>query len=163
MTQLYTAQTPDSLSLRAYSKGEFLIRQGDAPGPAYMLVSGAVEVVRDGEVLCDYDLPGSIFGEVGVLLGQPSMVGFRAMEETEVRVVEDLQGYIGQDPEALWGLSISLAERLAAMDKTYFETRATMTKLLAETPTDNEPQRKTKHQINEAWEAFNEFMRQPIF
>jgi len=163
MTQLHTAQSPEKLSLRTFAAGEFLIRQSDAPGSVFMLVSGSVSVQRDDQVVCSYDLPGAIFGEVAVLLGQPSMVGFRATEETKVRVIEDLQGYIGHDPEALWGLSISLAERLATMDQTYFETRNTLNLLLEVQPADTDAQREFKHRVANAWENFNVFMRKPIF
>jgi len=80
-----------SRSLRL-QPGEFLLRQGDAPGSFYGLVHGAIKVSILGEdgkeaILTVFEV-GNWFGETSLLDGLPRMHDMSAVTEVEVRCID---------------------------------------------------------------------------
>jgi CRP-like cAMP-binding protein len=78
-----------SLRLRP---GEFLLRQGDAPGSFYGLVQGAIKVSILGEdgkeaILTVFEV-GNWFGETSLLDGLPRMHDMSAVTGVEVRCID---------------------------------------------------------------------------
>ena len=60
--------------------GEWLVREGDPPGSAYLLRSGRLEVVQ-GERLVRTLTPGAVVGELSLLTGEPRSAGVRARRD----------------------------------------------------------------------------------
>ncbi len=84
--------------------GEAIIRQGEAGQRFYMLRSGAVEVLRDGQLLARLG-PGDAFGEIALLLDVPRTASVLAVAPTELLALEAsafrdlLAGYLGRAGE----------------------------------------------------------------
>ncbi|MBI4493512.1 MAG: cyclic nucleotide-binding domain-containing protein [Chloroflexi bacterium] len=84
--------------------GEAIVRQGKPGDRFYVVRAGAVEVVRDGEVLATLG-PGEAFGEIALLLNVPRTATVRALEPTELLAFNAadfrdlLAGYCGRAGE----------------------------------------------------------------
>jgi CRP-like cAMP-binding protein len=95
-----------------YEPGETLIEQGSAPGQLFALISGGVDVLRGDTQVTHVDEPGSILGEIGVLLDLPHSATVRALSEVEAHVVEDGLAFLEANPELALHLATLLARRL---------------------------------------------------
>jgi CRP-like cAMP-binding protein len=96
---------------RTCEAGEILIREG-VPGPLFVLVEGAVEILKGDVRVNLVDEPGAIFGEVSVLLGTPPMATVRAFERSRFHVAEDGLAFISSHPELALAVARLLATRL---------------------------------------------------
>jgi len=90
-----SASEPDSISplqwarrmdAKSYAPNELLIREGDPADGLYILSSGRVQVWKKDEYGARLDVaelvPGSIFGEMGLLRSQPRNANVEATEPT---------------------------------------------------------------------------------
>jgi CRP-like cAMP-binding protein len=96
---------------------DWLIRQGDPPDHAYVVVSGEFEVIRNiGEELVNIATlqPGDIFGEIGVWANRPRMASVRATVEGSVAVLtrEQLESLAQNSNQAETGLRLLIANRV---------------------------------------------------
>ena len=99
---------------RKLDEGEVLLAQGDSGGDLYILLSGALEVVRDGVVIATLDLPGTLIGEMSVLLHTRHSATVRAAKDSSVRVVRDALQLLDSEPEVARRVASLLAGRLDA-------------------------------------------------
>ncbi len=80
---LQTAAVP-----RSYARGEFIVHEGDAPDFLGVVLGGRVKVVKHAqtgrEVILHLLGPGSVFGVVPVLDGQPYPASVVAVDDSEV-------------------------------------------------------------------------------
>ncbi len=81
--------------------GEWLVREGDPPGSAYLLRSGRLEVVQ-GERLVRTLTPGAVVGELSLLTGEPRSAGVRARRDATLVEVPRaaFDGLLDRDPRA---------------------------------------------------------------
>lgn len=63
----YPSETIDVLTA-----GEVLLAEGDVGGALHVLISGELVVERDGVVLSTLNTPGTLIGEMSVLLHGPT-------------------------------------------------------------------------------------------
>jgi CRP-like cAMP-binding protein len=100
------------LPQKEFLKGEALLVENEPHNVLYVLVSGSVEVVKQGVQVNAVASPGSIFGEVSVLLGRRPMATVRTLEPSIFHVVDDAAGFLRQHPELNWHIARLLAHRL---------------------------------------------------
>src|SRR5262249_33590018 len=87
----------------AASPGETVIRQGERGDRFFVVLGGALDVSRDGEVLARLG-PGDAFGEIALLLDIPRTASVVAIEASELLALEAadfrdlLASYLGR-----WG------------------------------------------------------------
>jgi CRP/FNR family cyclic AMP-dependent transcriptional regulator len=106
----YCAGLPE----RIFEAGDVVIQEG-APGPLFVLVEGAVEILKGDVQVNVVDEQGAIFGEVSALLGTPPMATVRALERSRLCVVEDGPAFIGSRPELALAVARLLAARLMSV------------------------------------------------
>ena len=100
------------------SRGDVIVRQGSKERMVFVVLEGAVDVVRDGEPVARLT-PGSVFGEVAFLAETPRMADIVAADEVRLICLRPrmLTELIGSEPEVaapfLFNLSRVLALRLA--------------------------------------------------
>jgi len=97
----------------SYAPGETLISVGDLHPSVFVLVSGAFHVERDGHVLALLDDPGSIVGEISLLLDTPASANVVAIEESTVHRVDDAARLFDEYPEFARFIAEVLARRLS--------------------------------------------------
>ena len=81
--------------------GEWLVREGDPPGSAYLLRSGRLEVVQ-GDRLLRTLAPGAVVGELSLLTGEPRSAGVRARRDASLIEVPRaaFDALLDRDPRA---------------------------------------------------------------
>lgn len=67
-----------------YPEGARVIRQGELHHDVYFIIAGKVSVQTDGRDLYTLGRIGDIFGEMGVVSGQPSQITVEVLSELEV-------------------------------------------------------------------------------
>jgi CRP/FNR family transcriptional regulator, cyclic AMP receptor protein len=96
----------------AFDPGDVLIREGDAGGGIWVLMSGKLRVRKGDTPVNTIEEPGSIIGEISVLLGHPYGATIEATEPTRVRYASDGSALLLGDPEITRLVAVGLAERL---------------------------------------------------
>lgn len=110
-------QLADAAEHRQYGRGEIIARQGVVGEVLFVLVDGQVLVTHKGNVSSTQQLavlgPGSIFGEVSVVTGQPRRATVRAKTPTEVVAVGKaaFKAVLEQSPALAERVSEVLAQR----------------------------------------------------
>jgi CRP/FNR family cyclic AMP-dependent transcriptional regulator len=97
---------------RSFKPGDVLIKEGGQEGKLYVLIEGQVEVLRKDTQVSYIDEPGSIFGEMSVLLEMPYSATVKALSETRAYVIEDAIKFLMSDAAIAIDVATLLARRL---------------------------------------------------
>ena len=89
-----------------------LVAEGARSGKLYVLKSGDLEVVRDGSTIAGFSEPGSIVGEMSVLLDTPHSATVRSRLGAEVHVVDNPTAFLESNPAVARHIAEVLAVRL---------------------------------------------------
>jgi len=94
----------------------YLVRQGREPEGMWLLVSGEVEVLRDGNEVARL-VEGEFFGEVGLLTGWPATATVRSVTPIEVVLLRwvDLSKVVGSYPEVGWQMLVAVVLRMKSL------------------------------------------------
>lgn len=97
-----------------YRISETILKQGEASKGFYVLEKGAVEVYKDGMMLNVLIYPGTVFGEIGHILGTPRTCTIKARTETRILKYDspDLPSLVKEHPEIAVKIMQTLASRL---------------------------------------------------
>jgi CRP/FNR family transcriptional regulator, cyclic AMP receptor protein len=129
-TQLLGALPPDALetlrqraTIRTVARNAILFRQGDAANELFGVVSGRIAILTsspDGrESLVAVLEEGSLFGELGLFDDGPRSADARALEESQLLVIEyePVRAAIDAHPTLLWVIVRLLGRRLRNTDE----------------------------------------------
>jgi len=97
------------LSLRA---GERLIEAGEARGEMFVLIYGHLKVSRDGVEIARLVEPGTLVGEMSVLLGTDHTADVTALNDVQVRHIEDGWRWLESSPVAALHIATIACQRL---------------------------------------------------
>ena len=95
-----------------FPAGETLIHEGLTLGKLFVLAEGQVEVIRRDMQVTHVDEPGSVFGEMSVLLDQPYSATVKALSAIKVYVIDDAYKFLESKPEVSIHIATLLARRL---------------------------------------------------
>lgn len=98
--------------LRTLEPGDLLIEAGEAGGELYVLESGKLSVLRDGVEIAVLSEPGAMIGEMSVLLGDDHSATVKALEPSEVRVIEQAVAFLERTPIVALAVATLACERL---------------------------------------------------
>jgi len=101
-----------SLPLRSIAAGETVLTDGATDSLLYILVEGAVEIVKGDVQINTVSEPGAIFGEVSVLLGLPHMATVKALRPSVFRVAAEPTEFLRSNPDIALAVAALLAKRL---------------------------------------------------
>src|ERR671912_424411 len=110
------------LPVATYEPGETVIAAGATTGKLLLLREGVVEVAREGTQIARISEPGSVFGELAVLLDKPHTADVRAVERS-VFSVADGATLLTSDPAATLYIAAILAARLDAANVALIEVK----------------------------------------
>src|SRR5215213_2145187 len=110
------------LPISTYEPGEMIIAAGATTGQLLLLRQGVVEVLREGTQIARISEPGSVFGELAVLLDKPHTADVRAVERS-VFSVADGATLLTSDPAATLYIAAILALRLDAANVALIEIK----------------------------------------
>jgi CRP/FNR family cyclic AMP-dependent transcriptional regulator len=106
-----------ALPLRALSAGEVLIEENSVAGALYFLVEGALEVRKDDVQLAEVTELGAVFGEMSVLLHTVHTARVLASTAVVVRVAEEPEVFLRENPEVALYIGRILARRLNSLNR----------------------------------------------
>jgi CRP-like cAMP-binding protein len=98
-----------SLEEVAFAPGEVLLQEGTTSGNLFIMTEGAVEISKQGSPIKILRQPGTLLGEVSLLLDGPHVVSVTAVQPTRCRVTRGGRDYLASNAE----LSLLVAEVLA--------------------------------------------------
>lgn len=103
--------------------GEYLFHEGESPGAMYVLLAGELAVEARGERLAVIDHVGAFVGELSFLTGNPRSADVRAVSESKVLVVNDIDSFFKDDPAHAVAVARELARRLDMMDRKFLQMK----------------------------------------
>lgn len=97
-----------------FRPGETILKQGADSKGFYILEKGAVEIYKDEMMLNVLIYPGTVFGEIGDILGTPRTCTIKARAPTKLIKYEcpDLDTLIREHPEIAIKILKTLSSRL---------------------------------------------------
>ena len=110
--------------LRVFDEGDVVISEGSATGRLLFLRHGVVDVMVDDVEVVRTDEPGSVFGEVSLLLDEPHRADVRAAQSSSFHVINDGAAFLESEPGALLYVAKVLARRLDAVNHLLIEGRS---------------------------------------
>jgi CRP-like cAMP-binding protein len=96
----------------AFEPGAVLVKEGGDERRLFILIEGQVEVLRQQTQVSYVDEPGSLFGEMSVLLDMPYTATVKALSAVRAHVVDDALAFLGSQPEIALEVAALLARRL---------------------------------------------------
>jgi CRP/FNR family transcriptional regulator, cyclic AMP receptor protein len=107
-------QSCDESKKRDIAPGTTLLTEGTKTGFIYVLAHGVVEVVRGETTVAVIREPGSVFGEMSLLLDLPHTATVRSTTACAVYAYDDAAAFMRSDPEITFAIARLLAQRLNA-------------------------------------------------
>ena len=126
---------------RVYKARETIVTKGDPANEFYVLLRGRAKVTAQGKEGADTAInvmgPGEVFGEVGILDGQPRSATVTTLEECEMAVVDKraFHGLLASSPPVAIRLLAVLAGRIRELtirveDRAFLDVPARLAKQL---------------------------------
>jgi len=109
--------------IRMFERGDVVLSQGSATGRLLFLKHGAVDIVMEEVFLTRVIEPGSVFGDVALLLDQAHTADVLAVQTSSFYVVEDAEAFLRSEPLAALYVAGVLAGRLNAVNHLLVEAR----------------------------------------
>lgn len=103
-----------------FPKGAVIARQGEVGTGFFLVASGSVRVVRDGQTIAHIG-PGDFFGELSVLDGRPRVAQVIADEPTVCLALAswDFEAVVKEQPAVALGVLRGLAGRLRELTEAH--------------------------------------------
>ncbi|MEO8685093.1 MAG: cyclic nucleotide-binding domain-containing protein [Devosia sp.] len=102
----------EGLKVVPFKAGATILTEGERLGKIYILAEGQVEVIRERTQVTHIDEPGSIFGEMSVLLDMPHSATVKALSATKLYEIPDALTFLDKRPEFSLHIATMLARRL---------------------------------------------------
>jgi len=97
---------------RNEAAGSVILHEGGRTGHLYVLIEGKLEVVKGSTVIATITDPGSVLGEMSVLLDRPHTANVRAAVDSAVYEIEDAAAFLRKQPGVALLIARGLAQRL---------------------------------------------------
>jgi CRP-like cAMP-binding protein len=95
-----------------FDSGETIIPEGARLGKLFILIGGQIEVIRRDTQVTHVDEPGSVFGEMSVLLDMPHSATVKALSDVDCYVIDEALTFLESNSEVAIHLATLLARRL---------------------------------------------------
>jgi CRP/FNR family cyclic AMP-dependent transcriptional regulator len=102
----------DGQPVMHFESGETIIAEGAQLGKLFVLIEGEIEVIRRDTQVSHVDEPGSMFGEMSVLLDMPHSATVKALSNVDAYAIEDAMRFLESRSEVAIHLATLLARRL---------------------------------------------------
>jgi CRP/FNR family transcriptional regulator, cyclic AMP receptor protein len=95
-----------------FAPGATVVREGEPGGAIWVLVSGALQVLKGGVAVNTVTRPGALVGEISVLLRSGYSATVQATEHSVMRYAADGDALLASHPAITKLVAVGLAERL---------------------------------------------------
>jgi len=100
------------LTSTTFNDGDVLMQEGHSSNKFYVLIKGECEILRGEFRINKVSEPGSIFGEMSILLNIPHMATVKSIGKTELYEVDNALDFLQSNTEITFHLAKGLAKRL---------------------------------------------------
>jgi CRP-like cAMP-binding protein len=138
-----------------FESGQDILTEGEGGTTVYVLKEGAINVLVRGEEVSTTSAPGTVLGEIAVLLQCPHSATVKADGTTTLYVVEDLKEYLTSDSAANYRLSCILASRLVNANSQFVRVKQQLRNLSEEQLQTHHDD--IKHKLADLWQTMDEF------
>lgn len=94
------------------NEGDILLKEGDKSDKFYILIDGECEILRGKYQINKVSEPGSMLGEMSILLNNPHMATVKSIKTTNLYVVNDADDFLKSNTDITFHLAKTLALRL---------------------------------------------------
>ena len=123
------------LHMRMFSKGDFVMRQGEISKAVFFIVKGTIEVINnDGEITFAELSSGSYVGEIGIMFNMKRTASVVAKTNCTLLVMtgDDLRSVLKKYPEAERSMQKAAHQRITDLAREYDKSGRPMTPELIE-------------------------------
>ena len=107
--------------MKFYKKGEIIISEGEPKGSIFILVEGSVGIYKNNVKISDFNLRGTVFGEMSLFLNKPRTATIKATEDAYVAEINtDIDNLFKNNPDVAKKIIINLSERLMQLTDDYW-------------------------------------------
>jgi CRP-like cAMP-binding protein len=92
-------QSSGAARLYRFDAGETIVEEGNYEKTFFVLLAGAVRVVRSGRVVTEFDVPGTVFGEMSFILGKGRTATVVGIRQSDCLAVD--MGYVDYLPSPM--------------------------------------------------------------
>lgn len=103
--------------IKRFEAGQIVIQQGDEADRLYLMIEGAVEVLKDDVPVAKSSAPGAAFGELSALLRSDFTATVRAVKPSSFYIIENPREFLQSSPGACMHVCELLARRLDALNR----------------------------------------------
>ncbi len=106
-----------------FAEGMDILTQGQYPSALYILVSGTLEIVKNGKVIAVEDKPGYYLGDVAILrntFSNATVVTRTVSTLIEIKI-EKVENFLNHSPEIAISIAVKLAERTLAINELFLD------------------------------------------
>lgn len=100
------------LPVERVAAGSAILIEGQRTGRVYVLIEGRLEVLRGSTQVAVLDEPGSVVGEMSLLLDVPHTASVQALDDARLHVISGGDAFFAENPELSWMIARLLANRL---------------------------------------------------
>lgn len=106
-----------------YAEGMDVLTQGQYPRALYILVSGRLDIVKNGKVIAVEDKPGYYLGDVAVLRNTFSNATVTTRTKcTLIEIgIEKVEAFLNHKPDVAISIAVKLAERTLAINELFLD------------------------------------------
>lgn len=112
------------LETAEFAAGDVLLQDGEKSGNLYILIKGRLETRKGDSAIASTREPGSVFGEISVLLDGPHTATVVALEPTSCYVSRGGRAFLASNPELSLLVAELLARRLQGMNRYLIDMKA---------------------------------------
>lgn len=109
--------------IRIFEEGDVVLAEGRNTGRLLFLNKGAVDIVIEDVFIVRATDPGSVFGDMSFLLGQPHTAAVLAAQPSSFHIVDDPKSFLEAEPEVALYVAAVLAQRLDAVNRLLVEAK----------------------------------------
>jgi CRP-like cAMP-binding protein len=106
-----------------FGVGERILAEGSPVETLYMLRAGRVEILKGDTVVATEETPGSIYGEMSLLLGEPATATVRAASDAEFWEFPCSESFLIEHPRLVLTVARLLARRLQSATRYLADVR----------------------------------------
>lgn len=109
--------------MESFGPDEVIIGENHKDGKLRILKRGVVEIAKRGTIVNRLSSPGSVLGEISILLDQSFGATVTTMEDTEIYVIEEGDRFLQENPDLMALVARLIAKRLRNLTDELVEIR----------------------------------------
>lgn len=139
----------EGLEESCFEAGQEVLRQGERKNQLWVLLEGKVEIIKNGQLICEVSDKGAVFGELSVMLKTFHNAAVRTKTDCKFYRIDKASTWFEENPSACLHLAKVLARRLALLDSYFAELKRDFSDMSSKVEEPSPMQSERSHLITE--------------